>query len=159
MNARRWFVIVVFLLTTAPLPAAFAGDDTAALLVMHREILDAHMARDAARLLAPEPDTIVTVSRGEVSFSTKRERMKRFERYFDTTEFTAYRDVLDPVVRVSADGTLGWVIVQVEIAGTRAGEDGERIPFESVWGWIELYEKRDGRWYRTGTVSNRKPAP
>ena len=29
--------------------------------------------------------------------------------------------------------------------------------FESVWAWIELYEKQEGEWKRIGNVSNRKP--
>ena len=72
-----------------------------------------------------------------------------------------YRDLIDPIVRVSKDGTSGWLIAQVEIMGTRAagGEkaNGERTRFHSVWAWIELYEKRDGRWYRVGEVSNVRP--
>jgi hypothetical protein len=146
--------ILVFLAPAAL--ASEAGDDAALLLEMHREVLEAHRARDVTRLLAAEPDEIVTVGRGEVSWSNKKDRIPMFERYLGSTEFTKYRDMIDPVVRVSDDGTLGWVIVQVEIAGVRTSEDGVREKFESQWGWIELYEKRDGRWYRTGTVSNRK---
>lgn len=30
-------------------------------------------------------------------------------------------------------------------------------PIQFVSAWIELYKKRDGRWLRTGNVSNFKP--
>ena len=60
--------------------------------------------------------------------------------------------MVDPVVRVSDDGTLGWVICQVKIAGSQGDES-----FSSVWAWIELYAKVDGTWKRVGNVSNRRP--
>ena len=58
-----------------------------------------------------------------------------------TTKFEYYRDMVPPVVKVSTDGSLGWVIVQVEAKGVRAGE---AYAFQSAW--IELYEKQDGFW-------------
>lgn len=58
-----------------------------------------------------------------------------------------------PVVHVSADGTAGWVIAQIKANGTEVG--GTRtLQFQSAW--IELYEKRDGKWRRVGNVSNFK---
>ena len=60
-------------------------------------------------------------------------------------------------MNVSRDGTLGWIIAQVYAQGTQTTADGETRPIEFVSAWIELYEKRNGRWLRTGNVSNFKP--
>lgn len=38
--------------------------------------------------------------------------------------------------------------------GERKGADGETHRLELTSAWIELYEKRDGRWLRVGKVSN-----
>ena len=62
-----------------------------------------------------------------------------------------------PVVRVSEDGTLGWLIAEVEVRGTQVAEDGASTPIESVWAWIELYQKMNGEWSLVGNVSNRRP--
>jgi hypothetical protein len=62
--------------------------------------------------------------------------------------------VTEPIVSVSADGTLGWVVVQVRARGVQ-GDAKEPLAFVSAW--IELYEKRKGRWVRVGNVSNFKP--
>jgi hypothetical protein len=59
-------------------------------------------------------------------------------------------------VTVSRDGTLGWVVVQVEAKGVQQTAGGTE-PIGFVCAWIELYEKRDGRWYRVGNVSNFRP--
>ena len=58
-------------------------------------------------------------------------------------------------MQVSADGTLGWVIAQVEARGEQ-GSGAQARQVEFVSGWIELYERHHGRWRRVGNVSNFK---
>ena len=67
-----------------------------------------------------------------------------------------YRDRVPPIVQVSADGSLGWVIAQVEAKGEQTAPDGTVETLEFVSAWIELYEQRGGKWFRTGNVSNFK---
>jgi hypothetical protein len=76
--------------------------------------------------------------------------------YLKATNFRQYRDEVPPVVNVSQDETLGWVIAQVYAQGEQATSDGQVSPIQFISAWIELYEKRDGRWLRTGNVSNFK---
>jgi hypothetical protein len=61
-------------------------------------------------------------------------------------------------VTVSADGSLGWLIAQVEVIGERKNADGSSEPINDIFAWIELYEKRSGRWTGVGNVSNVRPA-
>jgi hypothetical protein len=74
-----------------------------------------------------------------------------------STRFSIYRDQVPPTVKVSADGTLGWVIAQIEAKGQQPGADGQPQPFEYVRASVELYEKRGGKWVAVGTASNFKP--
>ncbi len=131
--------------------------DVEKILQLHREVIEAHKAGDAEEILAVESDEIVRVMWGEVRFPQREERARLFEHYLQNTEFEEYRDLIDPIVRVSDDGTLGWLIAQVEIVGTQIRGDGERVRIDSVWAWIELYEKIDGRWVRVGDVASVKP--
>ena len=39
---------------------------------------------------------------------------------------------------------------------SRVFEVGDDVPFDWTWAWIELYEKRGGRWVRVGNVSSQK---
>lgn len=154
-------ILVIVLAFVTP---AFSTDadekrnqDVEEILRLHNELIEAHKVGDVDKLLAPEPEQIITVNRGEVLFENKSERIPQFKQYLEDTEFSAYRDLIDPLVRVSKDGTLGWLIAQVKIAGTRTYDVGESKSFDNVWAWIELYEKKNGRWYRIGDVSNVKP--
>lgn len=150
-------IAVLFLAAFAASAGSRVGDDTQALLDLHKQLIDAHKKGDVNGVLGPEDERIVMVSRGEVRYATKKERVPEFEKYLARTEFKEYNDLIDPIVSISKDGTMGWVIAQVKIAGTQTGDHGEHIAFESVWAWIELYEKKDDRWRRVGEVSNMKP--
>jgi hypothetical protein len=138
-------------------PEERSRNDVEQILELHKAVLEAHKAGDVDGLLAAESDEIVRASRGEVLFPPKSERVLAFTRYLQSTAFEEYRDLIDPIVRVSDDGTLGWLIAQVKIVGTQTSGSGERVRIDSVWAWIELYEKKAGQWYRVGDVSNVRP--
>jgi ketosteroid isomerase-like protein len=131
--------------------------DADQILAIHKSIIASHLKYDAEGVLAAEADDIILVSRGELLFPRKADRIAQFERYLGRVEFEEYHDLVDPIVRVSKDGTLGWLIAQVRISGTSTNSEGESIPFDWTWAWIELYEKRNGQWKRVGEVSNMKP--
>jgi hypothetical protein len=163
MRTQSLRVTVLFLLFASISNSAFvinAGDrqtsDIEQILKLHRELLESHIKYNAHGVLAAEPEQIIVVSGGEVRFSSKEERVSQYERYFKNVEFEEYRYLISPIVHVSDDGTLGWLIAQVKIIGTLTDGDGEKTEIDSIWAWIELYEKRDVRWIRVGEVSNVK---
>ncbi len=133
------------------------GVEVAALEAIHESILEAHRVGDADSWMATEADTVVSANSGEVSFSSATERHAMRDRYLSSTTFSVYRDLRPPIVMVSEDGTLGWVIAEVEIKGMRSSEGKAEAPVEGVWAWIELYEKQGGVWKGVGNVSNRRP--
>jgi len=152
------FLIDVVVASAFPVPAQNGSfSDTLGIQAMHEALLESHLDGDAEGVLANEAEGIVVVSQGDVLLPTRQERARQFTRYLERATFTEYRDLVDPIVRVSECGDMGWLIAQVFISGEYIGADGRREPFESTWAWIELYEKRDGQWWRIGEVSNRKP--
>ena len=133
-------------------------DDAAVLLALHGDALQAHLESDVEWLLRDESEDYLLASRGEISRPTKEQRREQLGPYLEATRFELYEDDVEPVVRVSADGTLGWVMAQVHARGVQTTPSGEERTIEFTSAWIELYEKREGRWWRTGNVSNFKPA-
>ena len=128
--------------------------DVDVLRSLHEKVLRAHRQSDVELLLEDEaPDTVVA-NRGEITRPTLDERRRRLGAYLTRTSFREYRDLIEPVVSVSDDGTLGWLVVQVQARGTQMTEEGKKEPVEFVSAWIELYRKKDGRWWRVGNVSN-----
>lgn len=133
-----------------------SANDVAQLRALHQKAIRAHKENSVDLLLADESADYVVASRGEVTKPTIAERRKRFASYLGRTEFQDYHDIAEPLVTVSDDGTLGWVIAQVHVRGEQTQADSEKRVVEFTSAWIELYQKRNGRWYRIGNVSNFK---
>jgi hypothetical protein len=140
---------------SAPLSAA-QKRDVEVLLKLHRAVLDAHRRQDADAIVDREADDYVIVNRGVVSTPSSEERRARLAAYLGSTRFQEYRDMIDPIVRISEDGMQGWVVAQVFASGVQDDGDGGETPIEFTCAWVELYEKRAGRWVRVGNVSNFK---
>lgn len=130
--------------------------EKAALLAMHRQILEAHKSDDLEAWLALEAEEVIVGSRGEIRSTQKSERAAQRREYLAQTEFTVYRDLREPIVQVAADASLGWLVAQVEIQGSRTDSEGTQ-PIHDIWAWIETYEKRPEGWRLVGNVSSVKP--
>lgn len=157
-------VCLLFTVTITILSCEFKAPDQAhsdreALLAIHEQILDAHRKRDVALMMSVEgAETVLVANRGNIHRITKATSEQRWQTYFSEVTFSVYRDLQPPIVTISKDGTLGWLMAQVEIVGERKRPDGLSNPINDVWAWIELYEKRSGRWVSVGNVSNVRPA-
>ena len=142
---------------TSGAPPSSSADEQQ-LLALHQAGLTAHLQSDIDALLAGQADDFVLVNRGEVSSPSMEQRRKFLGPYLATTRFEVYQDALAPIVKISRDGSLGWVIAKVQARGTRATSDGSdgRIEFEAAW--IELYERRGTQWVALGNVSSFAPS-
>jgi hypothetical protein len=108
-------------------------------------------------LLAGQADDFILVNRGEISSPSMEQRREFLGPYLAATMFEFYHDALAPIVKISRDGSLGWVIAKVEARGTSATSDGSDVGIEFVAAWIELYERRGHEWIAIGNVSNFAP--
>jgi len=149
--------------TSAALPARAAGpgasrsSDESLLRALHAKVLRAHRESRIDLVLEDESPDYVVASRGEITRPTLDERRARMGPFFERTAFEVYEDLTEPVVDVSADGTMAWLIAQIHARGLQTTDGGEKEPVEYVSAWIELYRKQGGRWLRAGNVSNFRP--
>lgn len=130
--------------------------EAAELRRLHERVMEAHRAGDVESWMALEADESISANGGSITRPTAADRRAAREAYLGSTTFTVYRDLRPPIVRLSADATLGWLIAEVEVRGTRVA-DGVETPVDAIWAWIELYEKQSGAWRLIGNVSNRRP--
>ena len=136
--------------------ACAADDDVALLLAKHENVLQAHRETNVEMLMEDAALDYTLVTAGEILHPSFQERLDRFSEYFSITSFDRYEDSLPPIVKVSPDGNLGWVIARVSASAVQdVNGSMEQLDFTSAW--IELYEKRDGQWVQIGNVSNFKP--
>lgn len=138
-------------------PILPAQPDEDVLLGLHRDVLRSHLESDLESWMASESQDYLSVNRGQLQSPSLEERRARLGPYLASTTFSEYRDLVEPVVRVSADGSMGWVACQVSMKGEQRTGEGNVEPITAVWAWIELYEKVDGNWMRVGNASSRLP--
>ncbi len=129
--------------------------EAAELRALHERVLEAHRTGDVDAWLTLEAEEYVSVNRGRITFPPLADRRAAREPYLSSTTFTVYRDLRPPIVRLSPDARLGWLIAEVEVRGTQLSDSGQ-TSVDAIWAWIELYEKDAGRWRLVGNVSNRR---
>jgi hypothetical protein len=128
------------------------------LLRLHRVVMDDHFFGDASGMKAINGEPFTVVSEGDVFTMNDAEADSGFDRIMSSRDYTVYDDLIRPIVKISKDGTLGWVTVRVFAKGIRFGDDGKPSgPLEFTSAWTELYEKIDGKWKMIGNVSNFAP--
>jgi hypothetical protein len=129
----------------------------AEILQLHRSFIQAHLDKDAAFLARPTSPEYLSVSDGQVQQMDAKEMEGMLSEYLTTTAFSEYRDVADPIIGVSRDGSLAWAIVQMRVAGTRSMPDRSSRAFDTLWAWITLYRRTGDQWLRIVDVSTNRP--
>jgi hypothetical protein len=145
-----------------PAPAAVAeasprDADRAALMQIHADDRRAHFERNVDLLMSHAADELISVRDGKISRRKLEEDRAFFTKYFEGATYAVWDDLEPPILRISEDGTLAWMIVRVNVRRTqqKAGEPKAERAF--VYAGITTYEKKNGRWVRTANVSSFEP--
>ena len=103
------------------------------------------------------PDSLMQVSRGAVSVRSREQNEERFRVYFDESTFQEWDDIAPPLIRISPDGRMAYVVVQKRVRLTAPDSIGVPRPEHVVFAWVEIYEKRDSKWTLTLVASTDRP--
>lgn len=144
-------------LTGVTQPAVDLEKERAALLAQHKLDREAHFKRDAGALVSSFAAETIYVRDGRVETRTRQENLQRVEKYFASAEFKEWDDMIPPVVRVSPDGKMGWMIVKLKGRYIQRGENGEKSTEEFVCAWLSTYEKQGSKWVHVANASTFQP--
>jgi hypothetical protein len=126
------------------------------ILDLHKRMIEAHWEKDVGFFSRDISDHYFSVGNGEIRRPAREEIAAEFADYLKTTNFTEYRDLQDPIIGLSKDGSLAWSVVQVKVAGKRASENGTDRDLGFICAWITLYERQGKKWVRLGEASSFK---
>jgi hypothetical protein len=121
--------------------------ECATLLQLHESVRRAHFETDVDQLLANDADEWINVRDANIVRRRREEDVRTFTEYFDGATYHEWDDIESPIVSVSKDATLAWMIVNVRVSRTKGGEE---LRFR--YAGIETFEKRDGRWIKVVEV-------
>lgn len=129
------------------------GTDAALLRHLHDQQQTAHLTHDAGLFASVFHDPITQANRGEIHQSSREDSQKRSQAYFDQVEFVAWEDITPPVIRVAQDGTMASILVHKRVHLAAEDAEGKRQEVETIFAWLESWEKLNGEWQLMMVVS------
>jgi hypothetical protein len=154
----------LFCLSSAPAHSPSANSDAdesgsskEELLAIHQAARRAHFNRDVDLIVAGMGSEFTTLYEGNIRVMSREDVRKQFTEYFRGAEFSAWDDLEPPIIRISPDGKMGWMIVRVRIAFTKTDAGGATSKEDTVMAWMSAYEKREGKWLLVANATTSKP--
>jgi hypothetical protein len=138
-------------------PRPDLGADRASLLRLHALAQTAHLDKRPDLLVASFADSFLNISRGAVTLRTPAENRARFQAYFGRSTFLEWADLAPPLIRISPDGQMAYVIVQKRVRLSALDSAWVPRPEHTIFAWVELYEKRGGQWTLMAVASTDRP--
>ena len=159
-NTQHGMIIILVLFTLTFISCQSNNPDFEVLrseiMQLHQATIDAHWNKDVDFFVKNMAEEYVFVQNGEIQRPAKDEIIAKMSGYLHHTTFTEYRDVQEPIIGFSNDGSVAWSIVQVKVAGNRALDDGTERGLDFTCAWITLYKRQGDNWVRLAEVSNFK---
>ncbi len=157
MKLNKIFSLAALIILTTVLTACQTQQDKDVLkseiLDFHKKFIDDHLTRNIDSFVKDYAEDYIFVAYGEINHPSKEEFKESFSNYLNSTTFSEYRDLDEPIIGFSKDGSLAWSIVRVKVAGSQNLEDGSQNDFDVTYAWITLYERQGDKWIRTVEVS------
>lgn len=126
------------------------------LRALHEASVQAHLDGDADFFARDLADDYLVVSGAEISRPSAEEVRAMFGGYLSSIDFDRYETTDGPIVGVSDDGSVGWIITQVEVDG-RSVTGGDTLSLMYASAWLTLYRRVEGRWIMQANVSGVEP--
>ena len=120
--------------------------EKATLLQLHRSALQAHLEKDAGAFLAAYASQWYDVRAAGIRLRSKEEALPAIDQYFQRTHFADIREVTAPIIHLSTDASMAWVIGEMGVRASQEVTDEEERDFLFRCAWVSIYEKHEGQW-------------
>jgi len=152
------FLVFSFLFVSAGCgPAVDLEEEKVELLRIHLADIQAHRDNQVEVIMETIPAEFIHVVDGAVTRQSRQQIRDFFTDYLAGAEYQKYEDLLVPHAEVSADGSMGWVISNMEIVSTAEDASGAKQTRSFTYAGIMTYEKVDGKWMKVANVSTFAP--
>lgn len=130
--------------------------DLAELMRLHEQQKTAHLTYNAEMFVEMFAEQLTQLQRGALTTRTRAEDLQRFKTYFSSFKFAEWEDIAPPLMRLSKDGTLATIAVQKRVRGTYKDDSGAEKSDHTIYAWLEVWEKVDGKWKVVTVASTEK---
>lgn len=157
----KWLTLALFFVPTTIFAQAQShvdvGKEKAELLRVHKADREAHLKTDVDLLQERSPEQFIAVSEGKIYRASRAEERKHFAEYFRGAKYYEWDDVEEPIIRVSKDASMAWMITRVRVRRVQKDASGAEREQKFVYAGIMTYEKKGGKWVRVANVSTFEP--
>lgn len=122
---------------------------------IHMEDRQAHFNTDVKTATSFFTDSYIYVRDGEIHQLSLSGLDSMYSNYFKDATFHEWDDLEQPIINISDDGTMAWVIEHFRIRISRQ-EDEQSKEQISEYAGITIYEKNSGNWLRVANASTFK---
>lgn len=125
---------------------------------LQKQQQEAHLTGNAALLVSVFAEDFMNIDSGMINTPTKKQASARFQSYFDRVEFITWDNIEEPVIKISKDGSMAYVIVQKFVHLKIPQSDGSEVESKTNFAWMEVWEKIEGTWKMKAISSTDKPS-
>ena len=93
---------------------------------IHKADREAHFKTDVDALLENSPEEFISVGRGKINRSSKEDARKMFTGYFRDAKYYEWDDAEEPIIRISNDASMAWMITRTRVRRVQKKADGRR---------------------------------
>lgn len=128
--------------------------EKARLLQLHEHALRAHLENDVHTFLAAYASQWYDVRQTGIRLRTKEEALPSIEQYFKRTHFSEITEMVAPIIHLSADTSMAWVIGDMRVRATQEVPEEKERDFSFRCVWVCIYEKHEGEWAQVVDASS-----
>ena len=128
--------------------------EKARLLQLHERALRAHLENDAQAFLAAYASQWYDVRNTGIRLRTKEEALPPIEHYFQRTHFSEITEMVAPIIHLSTDASMAWVIGEMRVRATQEVSEEKERDFSFRCAWVSIYEKHEGEWAQVVDASS-----
>ncbi|MFX1251935.1 MAG: nuclear transport factor 2 family protein [Promethearchaeota archaeon] len=126
------------------------------ILTIHKKFIDAHLNKNIEFFVQNMSEDYMSVSNGEIRTQTAEEIRLQMTNYLNNTVFSEYKNLREPIIEFSKDGSIAWAIFQIKVKGRRTMDDGSERDLDFICAYSSLFERQDDKWIRLWDVSTFK---
>ncbi|HEM48945.1 MAG TPA: hypothetical protein ENO27_01920 [Caldithrix sp.] len=133
--------------------------EKAELLAWHKKNMQAIVDGDIETMVLLFPDSSLAIDNGEVVKFDKEKDTERLKKDFARGKFIETPDLIEPIIHISNDATMAWMLCQYHIKYIFTDSTGVQTDKETVGSEISVFEKINSKWvFSAGAETYQKPA-